>query len=102
MRANGIKAKGARRFKRHSHRHHLYHDSKNLLLGREAPKGMNEVWVGDVTYIRVGKDWQYLSTVLDLYTRKVIGWHFSKVRDTALVSEALHMALEERTPTDET
>lgn len=102
MRANGIKAKGAKRFKRHSHRHHLFHDTQNLLLKRDKPTAANEVWVGDVTYIRVGKDWQYLSTVLDLYTRKVIGWHFSKVRDAALVSEALMMALEDYTPTEQT
>jgi len=102
MRTNGIKSKGARRFKRHSHRHHLYHDTRNLLLERGAPTGPNQVWAGDVTYIRVGKEWQYLSTVLDIYTRKVIGWHFSTVRDTALVSEALHMALADHRPTTET
>ncbi len=102
MRTHGIKAKGARRFRRHSHRHHLFHDTKNLLLNRAPLSAANQVWVGDVTYIRIGKDWQYLSTVLDLYTRKVIGWHFSTERNTALVSEALYMAVEDYTPTHET
>lgn len=102
MRANGIKAKGSKRFKRHSHRHYLYHNTPNLLLARDKPNAANQVWVGDVTYIRVGATWQYLSTVMDLYTRKVIGWHFSAERNTTLVSEALLMALEDYKPTTET
>ena len=102
MRANGIKAKGARRFKRHAHRDYLYHDTPNLLLARDKPTAANQVWVGDVTYIRVGAAWQYLSTVMDLHTRKVIGWHFSAERNTRLACEALMMALEDYTPTTET
>lgn len=98
MRDNDIKARKARRFKRHSHRHHLITEPRNLLLQREPPQSPNEVWVGDVTYIRVGKDWHYLCTVMDLYTRKVIGWHFGKKLNAGLIREALIMAVGDKLP----
>lgn len=98
MRDYGIKARMARRFKKHSHRHHLMKAPQNLLLGRKPVKQANEVWVCDVTYIRVGKEWNYLCTVMDLYTRKIIGWQFSKSIGAAIAREALLMALEEHKP----
>jgi putative transposase len=98
MRDYGIQAKMARRFRKHSHRHHLIRAPKNLLLDRGPVTGANQVWVCDVTYIRVGKDWNYLCTVMDLYTRKVIGWQFARKLDTTVAREALLMALESYTP----
>ena len=102
MRDYGIKARMARRFKRHSHRHHLFRGTTNLLLDRDPVKKPNEVWVCDVTYIRVKQHWNYLCTVMDLYTRKIIGWHLSKDQDTNLVREAVLMALHDYTPRKET
>lgn len=98
MRVNGIVARMAHRFKKHSHRHHLITDPHNLLLKREAPGQANEVWVGDVTYIRVGKDWNYLCSVMDLHTRQIIGWHFAKAVNAKLVREALLMAIGDKQP----
>jgi len=98
MRDYGIKARMARRFKKHSHRHHLMREPRNLLLGRDPVKQANEVWVCDVTYIRVSKDWNYLCTIMDLYTRKIIGWHFAKSLDSTIAREALLMALQEHQP----
>lgn len=98
MRDYGIKARQARRFRKHRHRHHLMTDPKNLLLNRDPPKRRNEVWVGDVTYIRVGSSWNYLCTVMDLHTREIIGWHFAKALDGVLVREALLMALADNEP----
>jgi putative transposase len=97
MRDYGIKAKMARRFKKHSHKHHLIY-SPNLLLKREPVAAPNEVWVCDVTFIRVGKNWNYLCTIMDLYTRKIIGWHFDKSIGADLAKEALLMALEDYRP----
>ncbi|MFV9678116.1 MAG: IS3 family transposase, partial [Methanosarcinales archaeon] len=65
MRENGIIAKMARRFKRHKYKHELFRSSTNLLLDREPTSAQNQVWVGDVTFIRVGNKWSYLSTVMD-------------------------------------
>lgn len=93
-----IKAKMARRFKRHSHRHHLIRDPENLLLGRGPATCANEVWVCDVTYIRAGKDWNYLCTIMDLYTRKIIGWYFAKSLDATVARETLLMALQDHNP----
>ena len=92
MRVNGIVAKMARRFKRHKHKHEHYRSTTNLLLDREPTSARNQVWVGDVTFIRVAGKWSYLSTVMDRHTREIIGWSFSKNNDTQLVKESLLMA----------
>lgn len=98
MRENGLVGKKALKFKRHRHRHHLQWDSKNLLLEHGPVTQKNQVWVGDVTFIRVGKDWSYLSVVMDRFTRKIIGWTFSRHTGAELVSESLLMALNEEQP----
>lgn len=102
MRENGIAARMARRFKRHSHRHELFRSSTNLLLNRDPTTAANQVWVGDITYIRVAGKWSYLSTVMDRHTRQIIGWSFSRDRSADLVREALQMAVRGNRPTTET
>lgn len=92
MRENGIVAKMARRFKRHTHKHEHYHSTTNLLLCMKPTSDKNQVWVGDVTFIQVANKWAYLSTVMDRHTREIIGWSFSKCNDTQLVKESLLMA----------
>jgi transposase InsO family protein len=56
------------------------------------------VWVGDVTFIATRTGWLYLAVLLDLYSRKVIGWAMSERNNKELVLDALHMALERRQP----
>ena len=92
MRENGIMGKKARRFKNHRHKHHIYDASRNLLLHREPVTATNQVWVGDITFARVGKAWSYLSVVMDLYSRKIIGWTFEKNRSAELAAESFEMA----------
>lgn len=58
----------------------------------------NQKWVSDFTYIETGEGWLYLAVVLDLFSRKVIGWSMSQKMDTALVETALRMALMGRRP----
>ena len=98
MRENGVVGKKAVKFKRHSHRHHLQRDSRNLLLEHGLVTRKNEVWVGDVSFIRVGREWAYLSAVMDRYTRKIIGWTLSKKTGAELVAESLLMAWQEESP----
>ena len=98
MREHNIVAKMSRRFGKHSHRHHLLWEPRNLLLDREPVTESNQVWVCDVTFIRVGKHWNYLCTVMDLYTREIIGWHFSRKCNARLAKEALLMALQAHQP----
>ena len=98
MRENNVVAKMFRRFRKHSHQHHLLWEPRNLLLNRDPVTQPNEVWVCDVTYIRVGKHWNYLCTVMDLYTREIIGWHFSRKCNARLAKEAVLMALQDHQP----
>jgi transposase InsO family protein len=58
----------------------------------------NQKWVSDFTYIETGQGWLYLAVVLDLFSRKVIGWAMSQTMDAPLVVKALRMALLERVP----
>jgi len=58
----------------------------------------NQKWVSDFTYIATREGWLYLAVVLDLYSRKVIGWAMRQRMDTLLVENALHMALQVRQP----
>jgi putative transposase len=57
---------------------------------------INQVWCGDVTYIKVGKRWMYFAAVLDLFARRIVGWSFSIISDATLTCEALRMAVELR------
>ena len=60
------------------------------------PSGVNQQWVGDVSYLKLKGEWVYLSVILDLYSRKIIGWSLGKHRTTELTLELLEMALKER------
>jgi transposase InsO family protein len=68
----------------------------NLLLDRPAVKGANEVWVTDITYLRTNEGWLYLAGVLDLWSRKLIGWSMQDHLGTSLPKAALEMALVNR------
>ena len=68
----------------------------NLRYKKPAPKRPNEQWVGDVSYINFKGHWLYLSVVLDLYSRKVIGWSLDSQRTTTLTLASLEMALSQR------
>lgn len=66
----------------------------------QAPKATapNQLWVADITYIQTQEGWLYLAAILDLYSRKIVGWAMSERIDTALVLRALAMALLHRNP----
>ena len=66
----------------------------------EVPKATapNQIWVADITYIETKEGWLYLAAVLDLYSRKIVGWAMSERIDTLLVLNALGMALRHRHP----
>jgi putative transposase len=66
----------------------------------QAPKATapNQLWVADITYIETKEGWLYLAAILDLYSRKIVGWAMSERIDTVLVLKALAMALLHRRP----
>ncbi len=71
----------------------------NLLLSLQQPTAINQVWVGDVTYLKIKGRWPYLATVMDQYSRRIIGWSLSSSRTTALTCNAIGYALKKRAPT---
>lgn len=70
----------------------------NRLAEAPKPTAPNQIWVGDITYIKVGEYWLYLAAILDLYSRKIVGWAMSERIDTPLILNALSMALLHRQP----
>ncbi len=70
----------------------------NLLNLNFNPLGPNQVWAGDVTYLKTGEGWMYLAIVMDLYSRRIVGWHIDKRMTTSLVSRALIKAYNLRQP----
>jgi transposase InsO family protein len=77
---------------------HGFAVAPNLLARQFDVSAPNQVWAGDITYIWTAEGWLYLSVLLDLYSRKVVGWAMSSQIDTALVQDALQMALGRRCP----
>ena len=70
----------------------------NLLNQNFNPPASNQVWAGDVTYLRTGEGWMYLAIVMDLYSRRIVGWHIDKRMTTDLVSKAMIKAYSLRQP----
>jgi transposase InsO family protein len=70
----------------------------NRLAQAPKPTAPNQIWVADITYIETGESWLYLAAVMDLYSRKIVGWAMGEHIDTALVLKALFMALLHRQP----
>ena len=99
MRQNGIKAKHKRKYKPQSTdwAHHMP-VAKNLLDRQFSRAKPNEAWVTDTTYIPTSEGWLYLAVMLDLYSRRVVGWAMDARNDTGLVLRALHMAAQHRQP----
>jgi putative transposase len=58
----------------------------------------NQVWVGDVTYLKVANDWRYMAAVMDRHSRRIVGWSLSDCRDTALTIQALRQSARNRRP----
>jgi transposase InsO family protein len=69
---------------------------ENLLLDHGNAIRINQVWVADVTYLKVKGEWQYLATVMDQYSRRILGWSLSATRTTKLSCDALTYALKKR------
>lgn len=70
----------------------------NLLNQNFNPVAPNQVWAGDVTYLKTAEGWMYLAIVMDLCSRRIVGWHISKRMTTDLVCKAMMMAYHLRQP----
>jgi putative transposase len=79
-------------------RKHNHGVADNLVNQDFNPKAANQVWAGDITYLRTHEGWLYLAIVMDLHSRRIIGWAMDKVMTVDLVKRAMHMAIILRKP----
>lgn len=93
LRRQGLRAKAARKFKATTNSNHALPVAENLLQQNFSAKRANQVWVGDITFIGTDEGWLYLAVVLDLYSRRVVGWSMGDRMPASLVCDALRMAL---------
>lgn len=98
MRERGLGVKKRRRFVKTTDSNHPYPVYPNL-ISHHVLTGINQIWVADITYIRITMAFVYLAVILDLYSRKAIGYALSDEIDTDLSLAALQMALRRRQPT---
>jgi transposase InsO family protein len=96
MREAGLKGRVVRVTRRQPGLKRFKAKGENLLRKVSKPTAINQVWVADVTYLKVNGCWQYLATVMDLYSRRILGWSLSSTRTTALTKAALSYALKKR------
>ena len=98
MKQHGLKARWKRKFVHTTNSRHDLPTAANLLDRRFNPIAPNQAWVADITYIRTQRGWLYLAAVLDLYSRKVVGWAMAPNMPAELVCTALQMAIALRQP----
>jgi putative transposase len=98
MRENGLRGRAKRRFCCTTDSHHALPVAPNRLDRHFEVDLPNRVWVGDVTYIATAEGWLYLAILLDLFSRRVVGWATSSTNDRTLALDALDRALAHRRP----
>lgn len=98
MRTAGLRARARRRFRCTTDSKHAMAIKGNLLARRFAVSAPNAGWVSDITYLWTLQGWLYLAVVLDLFSRRVVGWSLSERLERGLALDALGMALKGRQP----
>lgn len=102
MRLNGIKAKTKKKFKVTTNSGHGKKVADNLVNQRFVADYPDQLWCSDITYLWTKEGWLYLAVILDVYSRRIIGWSMSKRITEDLVITALNRVLSYRTPTSNT
>lgn len=98
MREHGIRAKQSRKFKVTTNSKHKLPVAPNILGDMESVIAEDEVWVTDITYLWTREGWLYVAAIMDLLSRRIIGWAASSRMKNDLVIEAFHRALALRGP----
>lgn len=98
MKKLNLKVKQRTAFKVTTKRKHSDNVADNLLNQNFNPTGPNEIWAGDVTYLKTAEGWMYLAIVMDLYSRRIVGWSIDKYMKQSLVNRALISAYNLRKP----
>lgn len=98
MRENGLRGRPRRRFRRTTDSRHRLPIAPNLLEREFRVGAPNRAWVGDITYVWTAEGWSYLAVLLDLFSRRVVGWAIGRSLDRELALRALRMAITRRAP----
>ncbi len=98
MRENALRPVWKRKFVSTTDSKHDCPVAPNLLNRQFDVAQPNRAWVSDLTYIRTRQGWLYLAVVMDLYSRKIVGWASAATMPTELVAAALTMAIQQRRP----
>ena len=98
MRENGLQARRRRRYRSTTNSNHALPVAENLLDRQFAVTELNHAWVSDITYCATAEGWVYLCTIMDLASRKIVGWSIESRMKEDLVVDALKMAIFQRRP----
>lgn len=98
MKKLGLKVTQRVAYKVTTQRKHSDAVADNLLNQNFNPVGPDEIWAGDVTYLKTNEGWMYLAVVMDLFSRRIVGWHIDKRMTSDLVCKALTKAYNLRQP----
>src|SRR5688500_5575762 len=99
MRYEGLRGRPPRRFRvRTTDSNHAHPIAPNRLQAMGQPTRTDQVWVSDITYVETAAGWLYLAAVMDLFSRRIIGWATARTLETSLVLQALQQALATRRP----
>jgi transposase InsO family protein len=89
MRKHGLKPIWKRKFVHTTDSKHDLPVAENVLNRQFNPEARDRAWTSDITYIRTRSGWLYLATVMDLFSRRIVGWAMASHMQTSLVSDAL-------------
>jgi putative transposase len=98
MRENSLVAVQRRRFRHTTQSAHGFPTQANLLARDFAAQTANQIWLADITYIATEEGWLYLAVLMDLYSRRIVGWNTADRIDRSLTVTALESALRDRQP----
>lgn len=102
MKNAGLKSKVKRKYRVTTDSDHKFPVSPNLVKRNFAPDRINKIWVSDITYIRTKQGWLYLTIIMDLFDRQIIGWALSKtIHAVSTIIPAWRMAVAKRKITNE-
>jgi transposase InsO family protein len=96
MRQIGLRARCHRRYRVTTQANDSHPVVANVLARDFTAQRVNQKWLADITYINTHEGWLYLAAVLDVFSRRIVGWAMQKRMTTTLVTDALHMALGQR------
>jgi putative transposase len=99
MRQAGLETKYKRKYVVTTKSNHDYGYVPNVLNREFQAEKPNQKWVSDITYLPTTEGWLYMATIMDLFSRRIIGWAFSTSLETEIVIHAFTMAKQQRKPT---